>query len=100
MAETILSRSAPGLASTQKTLNVSRCAMTGAFATLLFFALCWTFAAIGLPTNDMFIALFTAEPIGSASSLGIGSLIAFVSGGIGGAIIAHCYNLAGRVLGR
>ncbi len=100
MAEETLSRSDAGLAATQTTLSVARCAMTGAFATLLFFALCWVFAALGLPVTDMFIGLFTSEPVGSAASLWKGSLIAFASGGIIGAIIAHCYNLAGRFLGR
>ena len=100
MAEVAQSRSDAGLAETQTSLSVARCAMAGAFATLLFFALCWVFAALDLPTTDMFIGLFTSEPVGSAASLGVGSLLAFVSGGIIGAVIAHCYNLAGRFLGR
>lgn len=100
MADPAPSRSFEGFAAIQTRLSVARCAITGAFATLLFFGLCWVFAALGLPLTHMFIGLFTSEPVGSAASLGVGSLLAFVSGGIIGAVIAHCYNLAGRFLGR
>jgi hypothetical protein len=79
-------------------LSYYRCASTGAFSTLSLFVLCWLGLAIGLPValSHAFVSIFTLEPAGSLSSLWIGSLSAFVSGGVAGAIIAHCYNLAGR----
>ncbi len=82
-------------------LGYSRSASTGAFSTLMFFALCWAGVAIGLPLNlnHAFVGLFTLEPAGSLSSLWIGGLSAFVSGGIAGVIVTHCYNLAGRWFG-
>ena len=82
-------------------LNYFRSASTGAFSTLWLFALCWAGVAIGLPLvlSHAFVGLFTLEPAGSLSSLWSGGLSAFVSGGIAGAIIAHCYNLAGRWFG-
>ena len=83
------------------TLSYKRSASTGAFSTLLLFALCWVGVAIGLPLvlSHAFIGLFTLEPAGSLSSLLIGGLSAFVAGGLTGVIIAHCYNLAGRFFG-
>ncbi|MGO4684575.1 hypothetical protein [Hyphomicrobium sp. 2TAF46] len=83
------------------TLSYKRSASTGAFSTLLLFALCWVGVFIGLPLvlSHAFIGLFTLEPAGSLSSLLIGGLSAFVAGGLTGVIIAHCYNLAGRFFG-
>ena len=83
------------------TLSYMRSASTGAFSTLLLFVLCWVGALVGLPgvLSHAFIGLFTVEPAGSTSSLLIGGLSAFLSGGLAGAIIAHCYNLAGRFFG-
>ena len=88
------------LTSSPTTLGYRRCASTGAFSTLILFALCWV-AVIGTPFafSHAFISLFTTLPIGSVQSLLIGGLTAFGAGGIAGAIIAHCYNLAGRVFG-
>ena len=88
-------------------LHVLRVASTGAFATLWLFVLGWIWAALGLPGADAFIGLFTTQlttqltdqSVGSVAALGIGSLCAFIVGGIFGVLIAHCYNLAGRVLG-
>jgi len=60
----------------------------------------WAWAAFTLPGADAFVGLFTTQPAGSAASLWIGGLCAFLSGGVFGALIAHCYNLVGRVLGR
>ena len=45
-----------------------------------------------------FVGLFTTQPAGSAAALWTGGVCAFVVGGIFGALISHCYNLAGRVL--
>ena len=86
------------LTTTPTTLGYIRSASTGAFSTLLLFALCWVGMFIGLPLvlSHAFVGLFTLEPAGSISSLLIGGLSAFVSGGVAGVIIAHCYNLAGR----
>ena len=81
-------------------LAISRLAMTGAFATLWLFVLGWAWAAIVSPHSDAFVGLFTTQPAGSAAALGIGGLCAFLVGGVFGALIAHCYNLAGRALGR
>ena len=82
-------------------LNYYRSVSTGAFSTLIIFALCWAGVALGLPLvlSHAFVGLFTLEPAGSLSSLWIGGLSSIVSGGIAGAIIAHCYNLAGRWFG-
>ena len=91
------------LAAPYPTLGVVRSASAGAFATLIFFVLGWAWAAIGLPGSDAFLGLFTnqltTQPAGSAAALAIGGLRAFVVGGIYGALIAHCYNLAGRIFG-
>ena len=89
------------LTASPSTLSYIRSASTGAFSTLLLFALCWVGVFIGLPLtlSHAFVGLFTLEPVGSLSSLWIGGLSAFVSGGIAGVIIAHCYNLAGRFFG-
>lgn len=74
---------------------------TGAFSTLIIFALCWAGVALGLPLTlpHGLVALFTLEPVGSLKALFVGGFFAFLAGGIGGAIIAHCYNLAGRWTG-
>lgn len=78
-----------------------RSASTGAFSTSILFALCWIAVSIGTPFvfSHAFINMFTTLPVGSAQTLVIGGLTAFVAGGLAGAIIAHCYNLAGRVFG-
>ena len=82
-------------------LNYFRSASTGAFSTLIIFALCWAGVALGLPLTlpHGFVSLFTLEPVGSVNALLIGGGFAFLAGGIAGAIIAHCYNLAGRWFG-
>jgi hypothetical protein len=80
-------------------LSIGRAAMTGAFATLLLFFLAWAWAAIVSPHSDAFVGLFTTEPAGSAAALWIGGVCAFLVGGVFGGLIAHCYALAGRVLG-
>ena len=87
--------------SSPTTLGYLRCASTGAFSTLILFVLCWAGVLIGTPFvfSHAFISLFTTLPIGSVQSFLVGGLTAFVAGGIAGAIIAHCYNLAGRVFG-
>jgi hypothetical protein len=89
------------LTSSPTALGIIRSTSTGAFSMLLFFALCWVGGAIGLPLvlSHTFIGLFTTLPVGSAQALWIGGLTAFVTGGVAGAIIAHCYNLAGRWFG-
>ena len=81
------------------TLGVARSASTGAFATLIFFVLCWTAAVAGLSLTHALIGLFTLQPLGSAAALFTGGLWAWVGGGIAGALVAHCYNLAGRIFG-
>ena len=82
--------------------DVLRCTSTGAFATLWLFLLCWAATALGMPwgATHAFAALFTMQPAGSVDALWTGSLWAFIAGGVAGALVAHCYNLAGRVLGR
>lgn len=89
------------LTSSPTTIGYLRSASTGAFSTVILFALCWVGVLIGTPFvfSHAFISLFTTLPIGSVQSLLIGGLTAFAAGGIAGAIIAHCYNLAGRVFG-
>ena len=83
------------------TIGIVRSVSTGAFATLILFLLCWVGVAIAFPVafSHMFIGLFTTLPVGSTQSLLIGGLTAFVVGGIAGALIGHCYNLAGRLFG-
>ena len=82
-------------------LNYYRSVSTGAFSTLIIFALCWAGVALGLPLTlpHGLVSLFTLEPVGSVNALLIGGGFAFLAGGIAGAIIAHCYNLAGRWFG-
>ena len=82
-------------------LNYFRSVPTGAFSTLIIFALCWAGVALGLPLilPHGLVSLFTLEPVGSVNALLIGGGFAFLAGGIAGAIIAHCYNLAGRWFG-
>ena len=82
-------------------LGYYRSASTGAFSTLIVFALCWAGAALALPLafSHNFVGLFTLQPAGSMNALLIGGLLGFLTGGIAGAIIAHCYNLAGRWFG-
>ncbi len=79
-----------------------RCTSTGAFATLGLFLLCWIFVALDMPLSAShgFVALFTVKPMASVEALWTGGLWAFVTGGVAGALVAHCYNLAGRLLGR
>ena len=81
-------------------LDIVRCASTGAFATLLIFLLCWVTTALHAPLAHSFISLFTLQPVGSTDALWMGSLSAFIFGGVAGGFVAHCYNLAGRFLGR
>ena len=78
-------------------LNYYRSVSTGAFSTLIIFALCWAGVALGLPLilPHGLVSLFTLEPVGSVNALLIGGGFAFLAG----AIIAHCYNLAGRWFG-
>ena len=82
-------------------LGYYRSASTGAFSTLIVFALCWAGAALALPIafSHNFVSLFTLQSAGSLNALLIGGLFAFLTGGITGVIIAHCYNLAGRWFG-
>lgn len=82
--------------------DIIRCASTGAFLTLGLFLFCWAAVTLGmlLSANHGFIALFTMQPAGSISALWTGALWAFLVGGIAGAMIAHCFNLAGRIFGR
>ena len=82
--------------------DIIRCASTGAFSTLGLFLLCWAAVALGMPlsANHGFVALFTMQPAGSFDALWTGALWAFLAGGVAGAMIAHCFNLAGRIFGR
>jgi uncharacterized membrane protein len=91
----------PILAASGTRLNYYRSASTGAFSTVIIFALCWAGVALGLTLtlSHGFVSLFTLEPVGSVNALLIGGGFAFLAGGIAGAIIAHCYNLAGRWFG-
>ena len=79
-------------------LGYVRSISTGAFSTLILFLICWAGAAVGwsFGFSHAFVGLFALEPVASLNALLIGSLSAFLAGGVGGAIIAHCYNLAGR----
>ena len=79
-----------------------RCTSTGAFATLWLFVLYWLAIALGVPlgATHAFAALFTIQPAGSFDALWMGGLWAFIAGGVAGLLVAHCFNLAGRVLGR
>ncbi|MEQ7154221.1 hypothetical protein [Brevundimonas aurifodinae] len=79
-------------------LRALRVASAGAFGTLWLFVLGWIWAAFSLPGAEAFLGLFTTEPASSARALLYGGLCAFVVGGLFGAIIAHCYNLAGRFI--
>jgi hypothetical protein len=81
-------------------LDIVRCASTGAFAILLVFLLCWVATALGTPLAHSFISLFTVQPVGSTEALWMGGVCAFIFGGVTGGLVAHFYNLAGRLLGR
>ena len=89
------------LTSSPTTLGYIRSTSTGAFSTLLLFLRCWLAVLIATPVvfSHAFLGLFTTLPDGSAQSLWVGGLTAFVAGGVAGLIIAHCYNLAGRFFG-
>lgn len=87
------------LAVPRTTLDVARSASTGAFATLILFALCWAAAAAGLMGSHALISLFTLKAAGSTTALLEGGLWAWLGGGIGGMLVAHCYNLSGRIFG-
>ncbi len=91
---------ATSIAPQSSRLDIVRCASTGAFATLLMFLLCWVATALYAPLAHSFISLFTIRPVGSTDALWMGSLSAFIFGGVAGGFVAHCYNLAGRLLGR
>ncbi len=86
-------------ATTPTRLDVGRAATAVAFATLLLFLLAWAWAATVSPHSAAFVGLFTTEPAGSGTALWIGGLCAFLVAGFFGALIAYCYNLAGRMLG-
>ena len=79
--------------------EVLRGTSTGAFSTLGLFLLCWATVPLGMPLSatHAFVALFTMQPAGSADALWMGGLWAFLAGGVGGALITHCYHLGGRV---
>lgn len=81
-------------------LDYLRCASTGAFTTLLLFGLCWIGAAAGFTSIHGFVTLFTDRPTASTAALLLGGITAFLAGALTGFLIAHCYNLAGRVFGR
>ena len=49
--------------------------------------------------SHSFAGMFTPESITSLPSLSIGDVSVFISGALGGTIIAHCYNLCGRWFG-
>lgn len=85
------------LAAPRATLSVVRSASTGAFASLILFALCWAAAASGLVGSHALIGLFTLKAAGSTAALLEGGLWAWLGGGIAGVLIAHCYNLSGRI---
>lgn len=82
--------------------DILRCTSTGAFAVLGLFLLCWLAVALGMPLSAThgFVALFTTQLAGSVDALWMGGLWTFLAGGVTGALVAHCYNLAGRVLNR
>lgn len=81
-------------------LDIIRCTSTGAFATLLLFLLCWAATMLSPPLAHSFILMFTIKSAASTDALWMGGLSAFIFGGIAGALVAHCYNLAGRILHR
>ena len=85
------------LSGSRTTLGVARSASTGAFASLIVFTLCWAAAAAGLVGSHALIGLFTLKAAGSTAALLEGGLWAWLGGGIGGILIAHCYNLSGRI---
>ena len=89
------------LTASTTSLNYYRSISTGAFSALIIFALCWAGVALGLTLAlpHGLVSLFTLEPVGSVNALLIGGGFAFLAGGVAGAIIAHCYNLAGRWFG-
>ena len=88
------------LVAPRATLGVARSASTGAFASLILFTLCWAAAAAGLVGSHALIGLFTLKAAGSTAALLEGGLWAWIGGGIAGALIAHCYNLSGRIFDR
>jgi hypothetical protein len=84
--------------STIPRIGVLRLALTGAFASALFFVLCWLGAQLQLGTlSHMYIQLFTKAPVSSAYALIEGFCWSVAFGLIGGALIAWAYNLLGTL---
>ena len=75
----------------------SRLAIAGGVTIAILFALCWL-GTVVLPQgpSHMFIALFTAAPVGSLAALIVGGSTALVFGALGGGLLAWSYNLTLR----
>ena len=74
--------------------GVLRLALTGAIAAPLFYLFCWIGALLPVsPGTHMYLQLFTAAPINSATALAQGICWSFAFGLITGGLVAVVYNL-------
>ena len=75
-------------------IDVVRLALTGAIVAPLFFLLCWIGALLPVsPGTHMYLQLFTAAPINSATALVQGICWSFAFGLIAASLFALVYNL-------
>lgn len=75
-------------------LGVLRLALTGALGAAIFFALCWTGAAIGFRgAPHMYLQLFTLADPSSGLALIEGVCWSLAFGLVAGALLAFLYNL-------
>lgn len=75
-------------------LGVARVALTTALAATAFLLLCWIGALLGLgPATHMYIQLYSAAAVTSATALLVGLCWSLVGGGVAGALFAWIYNL-------
>jgi len=82
-------------------VGIIRFALTGALASITVFAICWLGAALGIKlVTHMYIGLFTDAEMSSGLALLQGACLAFLSGLVGGGLIAFFYNLLGWSDGR
>lgn len=75
-------------------VGILRLALTGAFASAIFFVICWIGAQVPLGTlSHMYVQLFTKAAMNSTAALIEGLVWSVAFGLIGGALVALAYNL-------
>lgn len=80
------------------TLSLVRTGAALAGTLVVIFILCALAQAIlpGVVFSHMWLALFTAAPLGSAAAWVEGIIASVIVGFVAGACFAHCYNWAGK----